>query len=312
MNVLHLIKLVFETLFKAPTLFTYSVIVWLRKIDSHKVFCCVIFQACLVITLAIMYALTPAATDLGCISMIITLILVFVFGYFFMGAPKTNEEWDYVIKGNKDKFNEIHQQQVQELNRRRIQQQQSKRFNVEEDYVPVVNEPVKPDLTTQREMPVYESVVQEEPEVDKSSEITEEELRNLANEFDMFNNCVNIKAIDGGVTEDKVENITQEDLTKIANDSEDIDKSEVESENSSNFVNIFDSEDLQWNSSKNNIKEEVKEEVKEDLSNVLTDDVLAQEIKLKGIDNDDNAINEVSNSFVAGQLLGDIEDDEEI
>ena len=124
-----------EVIVKAPTLFTYSVAKWLKKIDNHKVFQAVVAQEVVCIVVMLSLYLTDDMNILAWLVFVVVILIVVPFaGYMFVGQPHTGAQWNYVIKGNKELFEKKYKKQIaqirgiEEKKKKKIQHVENKKY----------------------------------------------------------------------------------------------------------------------------------------------------------------------------------------
>lgn len=116
-----------EVIVKAPTLFTYSVAKWLKKIDNHKVFQAVVAQEVVCIVVMLSLYLTDDMNILAWLVFVVVILIVIPFaGYMFVGQPHTGAQWNYVIKGNKELFEKKYKKQIEQI--RGIEEKKKKKI----------------------------------------------------------------------------------------------------------------------------------------------------------------------------------------
>lgn len=85
-------------LFKAPTLFVFSIFKWASKIDSHKMFITCTMQEMLLVLMFVGYV-TSNPIPLGIAIFACTLVVSFAVEWILTGQPKAKDDFLYCVTG---------------------------------------------------------------------------------------------------------------------------------------------------------------------------------------------------------------------
>ena len=117
-NFMKLVVAILTLSVKAPVLFSYQIFKWLRKIDAHKVFQCFIVQEVMLLVIMLAFIASPYYEVVGLTVFIITILFVAPVGLFFMTGQKTSgDAWSYIIKGDKERYEEKFNRQMTRINK---------------------------------------------------------------------------------------------------------------------------------------------------------------------------------------------------
>lgn len=102
MSIKGLLDIVFAILtmiFKAPTLFTYSVFKWGSRIDSHKIFIKTLFQIVFISLFHLCYEFSESPVIYGRMIFISVYVITLIVFYFEVGCPTERYEFLYIFTG---------------------------------------------------------------------------------------------------------------------------------------------------------------------------------------------------------------------
>lgn len=313
-----------ELIVKAPTLFAYSVVKWLQRIDNHKVFNSLVIQEVVCFVLFLTMAATSHMNVLSVIIFLVVMLVVIpVCGFCFVGKPQKKAQWEYVIKGNRKLYREKYKKQIEKI--RSIEEKKAKRKSeAEEDTTKnidakieearnkdfrdtEVKKPVKiakPEAPKIPE-PIYKpkTVIVENVEPEDSSEISQQEESEMSKAFNSLNvdNVGNTSSFSEQAVEDSDDDI----VLDIDIDSFDDDDSAEEEEEDVAGGEADDVSDLA------DVVEEIPEVEGVDISDESMDE-MSREIAENNIDTNEGESKIVDSTVQAGFLGGDIDDDEMI